>query len=79
MQTIEEKFSLIFNHMGLPADQIRHEASFAHDFHFGDLQFTCLAFYIGIFFKINVRETDYAQINTVGEAIDFVKRKLNFN
>ena len=55
------------------------EASFTKDFDFEDFQFTCLAFYIGIYFKINIRERDYAELNTIGSTIDFVKRKLNVN
>ena len=78
-QTIEEKFAQIFRYMGLPKDKIRSEASFEKDFDFGEFQFTCLAFYIGIYFKINIREQDYSYINTIGEAMDFVKRKLDAN
>ena len=76
MHTIEEKFSQIMKYMGIPKEQIQREASFTHDFDFGEFQYTCLAFYIGIYFKINVREKDYAEINTIGGAMDFVKRKL---
>jgi len=65
--------------MGIPQEQVKMEASFTKDFDFGDFQFTCLAFYIGIYFKINIRERDYAELNTIGSTIDFVKRKLNVN
>lgn len=77
--TIEEKFSQIFRYMGIPREQIREEASFAHDFDFEEFQYTCLAFYIGIYFKINIRERDYAEITTIGNTINFVKRKLDSN
>ena len=79
VKTVEEKFSQIFRYMGLPKDKIRSEASFEKDFDFGEFQFTCLAFYIGIYFKINIREKDYSEIDTVGGAMDFVKRKLDAN
>jgi acyl carrier protein len=79
MHTIEEKFSQIFKYMGIPQEQVKMEASFTKDFDFEDFQFTCLAFYIGIYFKINIRERDYAELNTIGSTIDFVKRKLNVN
>ena len=79
MQTIENKFSQIFKYMGIPGEQIKMEASFTGDFDFDDFQFTCLAFYIGIYFKINIRERDYAELDTIGTAIDFVKRRLDGN
>jgi len=75
-KTIEEKFSQIFKYMGLPKDQLRKETSFVKDFDFGEFQFTCLAFYIGAYFKINFKEEDYETINTIGDAIDFVKKKF---
>ena len=65
--------------MGIPKEQIRMEASFENDFDFEEFQFTCLAFYIGIYFKINIRERDYAELNTIGSTMDFVKRKLEVN
>lgn len=79
MNNVEEKFSMIFKYMGIPKEQIRMEASFENDFDFEEFQFTCLAFYIGIYFKINIRERDYAELNTIGSTMDFVKRKLEFN
>lgn len=79
MHIIEYKFSLIFKYMGLPQEQIRPEASFANDFDFEEFQFNCLVFYIGSYFKINIRERDYAELNTIGNAMDFVKRKLDVN
>lgn len=79
MQTVEEKFAQIFRYMGLPKERIHHEASFVKDFDFEDFQFTCLAFYIGIYFKINIREKDYAEMNTIGNTINFVKRKLEIH
>lgn len=79
MHSIEEEFTQILNFMGIPNDQIRNEASFSKDFDFDESQFICLALYMGIFFKINLKETDYEQINTVGNAIDFIKRRINSN
>lgn len=79
MQTIEEKFSQIFRFMGIPKEKITMDASFVGDFGFDDFQFTCLAFYIGLYFKINIRERDYAELNTIGNAINFVRRKLDDN
>ncbi len=77
MQTIEEKFSQIFKYMGIPKEQIRMEAFFINDFDFDDFQFTCLAFYIGLHFKINIRERDYAEMDTIGNTINLVRRKLD--
>ncbi len=79
MHQIEENFLKILKYMGIPKEQIRKEASFIKDFDFEDFQFTCLAFYIGIYFKINIRERDYAELNTIGNTLDFVKRKLEAN
>jgi acyl carrier protein len=76
MHLIEHKFSQIFKYMGLTQEQIRPEASFKSDFEFEEFQFICLAFYIGIYFKINVQEKDYAELDTIGNSINFVRRKL---
>jgi acyl carrier protein len=62
--------------MGFPKEKIRPEASFANDFDFEEFQFACLVFYIGSYFKINILEAEYAELNTIGNAMDFVKRKL---
>jgi acyl carrier protein len=77
MHTVEQKFSQIFKYMGIPKDQIKMDASFKKDFDFEDFQFTCLAFYIGIYFNINIKERDYVELNTIGSTIDFVKRKVS--
>lgn len=65
--------------MGIPEEQIRMEASFVVDFDFEDFQFNCLVFYIGSYFNINVKEREYTELNTIGNALDFVKRKLEIN
>jgi acyl carrier protein len=79
MHIIEYKFSQIFKYMGFPEEKIRPEASFVADFDFEEFQFNCLVFYIGSYFKINIREGDYAELNTIGSAMNFVKRKLEVN
>ena len=77
MKTVEEEFTQILNFMGIPNDEIRNEASFAKDYGFDELQFICLALYIGIHFKINFKHVDYEKLDTVGDAIDFVKIKMH--
>ena len=79
MHVIEYKFSQIFKYMGFPEEKIRPEASFIADFDFEDFQFNCLVFYIGSYFKINIKESDYPELNTIGNAMNFVKRKLDLN
>lgn len=79
MQEIEKEFSQIFNYMGIPKEQIRMDASFTKDFDFDEFQFTCLALYIEIYFKINIKESDYVQLNTIGSTMDFVRTKLTTN
>jgi acyl carrier protein len=79
MHNVEEKFTLIFKYMGIPKEQIRMEASFINDFGFEEFQLTCLVFYIGSYFKINVRDSDYPELDTIGSAMNFVKRKLELN
>lgn len=76
MQTIDEKFSQIFKYIGIPKEQVRMEASFVNDFEFNEFQFTCLAFYIGVYFKINISEKDYAELKTIGNVIELVRKKL---
>jgi len=76
MNIVDYKFSQIFKYMGLPKQDIRMDASFVKDFDFEEFQFTCLAFYIGVYFKINIREKDYAELITIGSTINFVKKRL---
>ena len=76
MHTIEEKFTQILKYMGIPKEKIHENASFVSDFDFEDFQFTCLAFYLGIYFKISIREKDYAELNTIGSTLNFVRKKL---
>lgn len=79
MQLVEYKFSQILRYMGIPKEQIRMDASFSKDFDFEEFQFTCLVYYIGAYFQINVYETDINELNTVGSAMNFVKKKLDIN
>ena len=76
MHTIEEKFTQILKYMGIPKEKIHENASFVSDFDFEDFQFTCLAFYLGVYFKINIREKDYAELSTIGSTLNFVRKKL---
>jgi len=76
MHIIDYKFSQIFKYMGLPEEEIRPEASFEKDFDFEEFQFNCLVFYIGSYFKLNICEGDYIELNTIGSTMNFVKRKL---
>ena len=62
--------------MGVPQEKINDEASLIEDYDFDESQFICLALYMGIFFKVNVRSSEYDEIATVGGAINLVKRKL---
>ncbi len=77
MKTVEEQFMQIFIFMGIPKEKIKIESSFVDDFDFDEHQLICLALYIDIFFKVNVKESDYNEITTVGDAIDLVKKKIN--
>ena len=79
MHIIEYKFSQIFKYMGLPEDQIHMDASFVKDFDFEEFQFTCLAFYIGTYFKINITEKDYKELDTIGSTMNLVRKKLSIN
>jgi|APDOM4702015159_1054818.scaffolds.fasta_scaffold34135_2 acyl carrier protein len=79
MNPIEHDFVDILLFMGISREEIRNEASFAKDYGFDETQFICLALYIGIFFKVNVKESEYDELVTVGQAINFVKRKLKID
>ncbi|MFY9153766.1 MAG: hypothetical protein WAO52_17235 [Prolixibacteraceae bacterium] len=76
MHIIEYKFLQIFRYMGLSDQEIRNEASFRKDFDFEEFQFNCLVFYIASYFKINVVESDYSELETIGSTMNFVKKKL---
>ncbi|MDD2307170.1 MAG: hypothetical protein PHP53_20875 [Prolixibacteraceae bacterium] len=77
MKTVEEQFMQIFMFMGIPKEKIKIESSFVDDFDFDEHQLICLALYIDIFFKVNIKVSDYNEITTVGDAIDLVKKKIN--
>ena len=77
MKTVEEQFMQIFMFMGIPKEKIKIESSFVDDFDFDEHQLICLALYIDIFFKVNIKVSDYNEIITVGDAIDLVKKKIN--
>lgn len=76
MHQIEEKFSRIFKYMGIPEEQVRPDASFVKDLKFEEFQFNCLVFYIGSYFKIEIRECDYKELKTIGSTMAFVRKKL---
>jgi len=65
--------------MEIPKCQIKMEPSFSDDINLEEFQFNCLVFYIGSYFIINIRESDFAELNTIGSAMIFVKRKLEVN
>jgi acyl carrier protein len=77
MKTIEEEFMQIFMFMGIPKEKIKIESSLVEDFDFDECQLICLALYINIFFKVNIKESDYNELITVGDTIDLVKKKIN--
>ena len=79
MEQIEEKILRILKYMGIPKEQVRPEASFVNDFEFNEFQFNCLIYYICNYFDIPVRECDYREINTIGNTMNFIRRKLTFS
>ena len=76
MHIIEGKFSQIFKFMGIPTEDLRMDASFIKDFEFEEFQFGFLIFYLESYFRIHIRESDYAELDTIGNTMDFVRRKL---
>ena len=78
MDQIEEKFSRIFKYMGIPKAQFRLDASFIKDFEFNEFQFNCLVFYIKNYFDLNIDESDYSKLNTIGNTMNFIRTKKNF-
>ena len=62
--------------MGIPGEQIKIEASFVKDFEFVEFQVGYLIFYVEIYFRITISESDYFELDTIGSTMDFVKRKL---
>jgi len=80
MDQIEEKISRILKYMGIPAEEVRPEASFVKDFEFNDFQFNCLVYYINNYFDFIVGENDYKHLTTIGSTIKFIRRmKGNYN
>ena len=73
MDQIEEKFSRIFKYMGIPKEQFRLDASFIQDFEFNEFQFDCLVLYIKNYFELNITESDYTKLNTIGNTMTFVR------
>lgn len=62
--------------MGIPKEEIRMNASFVKDFEFEEFQFGYLVFYLESYFRINIRENEYSELDTIGSVVNFVKRKL---
>jgi acyl carrier protein len=77
MDQTEEKFSRILKYMGIPKEEVRPDASFINDFEFNEFQFNCLVYYITNYFDIPVRESDYPEINTIGNTMNFIRRKIS--
>lgn len=73
MDQIEEKFSRIFKYMGIPKEQFRLDASFIKDFEFNEFQFDCLVLYLKNYFELNIKESDYTKLNTIGNTLNFVR------
>jgi hypothetical protein len=73
MDQIEEKFSRIFKYMGIPKEQFRSDASFIKDFEFNAFQFDCLALYIKDYFELNIQESDYSKLSTIGNTMSFIR------
>ena len=73
MDHIEEKFSRIFKYMGIPKEQFRLDASFVQDFEFNEFQFDCLVLYIKNYFELNITESDYTKLNTIGNTMTLVR------
>ena len=73
MDHIEEKFSRIFKYMGIPKEQFRLDASFIQDFEFNEFQFDCLVLYIKNYFELNITESDYTKLNTIGNTMTLVR------
>ena len=75
MDHIEEKFSRIFKYMGIQKEQFRLDASFIQDFEFNEFQFDCLVLYIKNYFELNITESDYTKLNTIGSTLNFIRSK----
>ena len=73
MDHIEEKFSRIFKYMGIQKEQFRLDASFIQDFEFNEFQFDCLVLYIKNYFELNITESDYTKLNTIGSTLNFIR------
>jgi len=73
MNHIEEKFSRIFKYMGIQKEQFRLDASFIQDFEFNEFQFDCLVLYIKNYFELNITESDYTKLNTIGSTLNFIR------
>ena len=73
MDQIEEKFSRIFKYMGIQKEQFRLDASFIQDFEFNEFQFDCLVLSIKNYFELNITESDYTKLNTIGNTMTFVR------
>ena len=73
MDQIEEKFSRIFKYMGIQKEQFRLDASFIQDFEFNEFQFDCLVLYIKNYFELNITESDYTKLSTIGSTLNFIR------
>lgn len=76
MHIVDQKFSRILKYMGIPKEQTRMDASFVKDFEFEEFQFGYFVFYLESYFRININENEYPELDTIGSSMNLVKRKL---
>ena len=76
MQNIKTKFWRILKYMGIPKEQVKMNTSFERDLDFNEFQFSCLGFYIESYFKINIFPEDYCNLDTIGNAMNFIKSRI---
>ena len=74
--SIRKKLFLILKYMGISRRRMKLDASFAKDFKFRRFQYTCLETSIGAYFNVNLGEQDHARLNTIGDAINLIRKKL---
>ena len=62
--------------MGIPEEQVKMNTSFKKDLEFNDFQFSCLVYYIETYFKINIFPEDFICMDTIGNAMNLIKSRI---
>jgi acyl carrier protein len=73
---VERLRTVVSKHFDVPPESIREEASFITDLGADSLDVVQLAMTIEEAFSLEIPDADYIQFQTVGQALQYIERRL---